>query len=278
MKQSLAKIFEDTTPEDNTFTALRKYVRGKIGRNDLIESDYFIMHVYSNEKRGYSEVEFEFDDEQEVASLLGISVHDVDFYNEVMQNDVAEIFEFDSLEEDFLEGSSEVWSWMDSANTRLLSEFAFNFIDSDELDFSDWEMIKELNDQLYDSFTNYTRRMIAILQKYMNFAATIKAKKSLKEDITRELSGTGFMVEDDLKEMSSNVSNLIFKYVEKNMLNDNLETLVKKVLVDNSHTWFPDWRHEPHYYLTSDNFDFVGYNEEIKVYLDKINNFYKNNR
>lgn len=278
MKQSLAKIFEDTTPEDNTFTALRKYVRGKIDRNDLIESDYFIMHVYSNEKRGYSEVEFEFDDEQEVASLLGISVHDVDFYNEVMQNDVAEIFEFDSLEEDFLEGSSEVWSWMDSANTRLLSEFAFNFIDSDELDFSDWEMIKELNDQLYDSFTNYTRRMIAILQKYMNFAATIKAKKSLKEDITRELSGTGFMVEDDLKEMSSNVSNLIFKYVEKNMLNDNLETLVKKVLVDNSHTWFPDWRHEPHYYLTSDNFDFVGYNEEIKVYLDKINNFYKNNR
>lgn len=277
MKQSLVEIFEDTTPEDNTFTALRKYVRGKIDRNDLIESDYFIMHVYSNEKRGYSEVEFEFDDEQEVASLLGISVHDVDFYNEVMQNDVAEIFEFDSLEEDFLEGSSEVWSWMDSANTRLLSEFAFNFIDSDELDFSDWEMIKELNDQLYDSFTNYTRRMIAILQKYMNFAATIKAKKSLKEDITRELSGTGFMVEDDLKEMSSNVSNLIFKYVEKNMLNDNLETLVKKVLVDNSHTWFPDWRHEPHYYLTSDNFDFVGYNEEIKVYLERIKNYYEKN-
>ena len=103
MKQSLAKIFEDTTPEDNTFTALRKYVRGKIDRDELIESDYFIMNVFSNEKRGYSEVEFEFDDEQEVASLLGISVYDVDFYNEVMQNEVAEIFDFDYLENDFLE-------------------------------------------------------------------------------------------------------------------------------------------------------------------------------
>lgn len=271
MKQSLAKIFEDTTPEDNTFTALRKYVRGKIGRNDLIESDYFIMHVYSNEKRGYSEVEFEFDDEQEVASLLGISVHDVDFYNEVMQNDVAEIFDFDYLENDFLEGSSDVWSWLNQENTKLLVDIGFKFVDDDvdEIDFSDWEMMKEMNETLYDSFPSRVQRIIATMQKYLNATATIKAKKSIKEDLTKKLEGTGFHVEDDLKIMTSTVTNLIVKYAENSMLNADLKTLVEKVL-RSAGGWYPDWRNEPYYYVQSDDFDFDGYNREMKDILEKI--------
>lgn len=271
MKQSLAKIFEDTTPEDNTFTALRKYVRGKIDRNDLIESDYFIMHVYSNEKRGYSEVEFEFDDEQEVASLLGISVHDVDFYNEVMQNDVAEIFDFDYLENDFLEGSSDVWSWLNQENTKLLVDIGFKFVDDDvdEIDFSDWEMMKEMNETLYDSFPSRVQRIIATMQKYLNATATIKAKKSIKEDLTKKLEGTGFHVEDDLKIMTSTVTNLIVKYAENSMLNADLKTLVEKVL-RSAGGWYPDWRNEPYYYVQSDDFDFDGYNREMKDILEKI--------
>ena len=271
MKQSLAKIFEDTTPEDNTFTALRKYVRGKIDRDELIESDYFIMDVYSNEKRGYSEVEFEFDDEQEVASLLGISVHDVDFYNEVMQNEVAEIFDFDYLENDFLEGSSDVWSWLNQENTKLLVDIGFKFVDDDvdEIDFSDWEMMKEMNGTLYDSFPSTVRRMIATMQKYLNATATIKAKKSIKEDLVKELKRTGFHVEDDLKIMTSTVTNLIVKYAENDMLNADLKTLVEKVL-RSAGGWYPDWRNEPYYYVQSDDFDFNGYNREMKDILEKI--------
>jgi len=271
MKQSLAKIFEDTTPEDNTFTALRKYVRGKIDRDELIESDYFIMNVFSNEKRGYSEVEFEFDDEQEVASLLGISVHDVDFYNEVMQNEVAEIFDFDYLENDFLEGSSDVWSWLNQENTKLLVDIGFKFVDDDvdEIDFSDWEMMKEMNGTLYDSFPSTVRRMIATMEKYLNAAATIKAKKSIKEDLVKELKRTGFHVEDDLKIMTSTVTNLIVKYAENDMLNADLKTLVEKVL-RSAGGWYPDWRNEPYYYVQSDDFDFNGYNREMKDILEKI--------
>jgi hypothetical protein len=271
MKQSLAKIFEDTTPEDNTFTALRKYVRGKIDRDELIESDYFIMDVYSNEKRGYSEVEFEFDDEQEVASLLGISVYDVDFYNEVMQNEVAEIFDFDYLENDFLEGSSDVWSWLNQENTKLLVDIGFKFVDDDvdEIDFSDWEMMKEMNGTLYDSFPSTVRRMIATMEKYLNAAATIKAKKSIKEDLVKELKRTGFHVEDDLKIMTSTVTNLIVKYAENSMLNADLKTLVEKVL-RSAGGWYPDWRNEPYYYVQSDDFDFNGYNREMKDILEKI--------
>ena len=271
MKQSLAKIFEDTTPEDNTFTALRKYVRGKIDRDELIESDYFIMNVFSNEKRGYSEVEFEFDDEQEVASLLGISVHDVDFYNEVMQNEVAEIFDFDYLENDFLEGSSDVWSWLNQENTKLLVDIGFKFVDDDvdEIDFSDWEMMKEMNGTLYDSFPSTVRRMIATMQKYLNATATIKAKKSIKEDLVKELKRTGFHVEDDLKIMTSTVTNLIVKYAENDMLNADLKTLVEKVL-RSAGGWYPDWRNEPYYYVQSDDFDFNGYNREMKDILEKI--------
>ncbi len=271
MKQSLAKIFEDTTPEDNTFTALRKYVRGKIDRDELIESDYFIMDVYSNEKRGYSEVEFEFDDEQEVASLLGISVHDVDFYNEVMQNEVAEIFDFDYLENDFLEGSSDVWSWLNQENTKLLVDIGFKFVDDDvdEIDFSDWEMMREMNGTLYDSFPSTVRRMIATMEKYLNAAATIKAKKSIKEDLVKELKRTGFHVEDDLKIMTSTVTNLIVKYAENSMLNADLKTLVEKVL-RSAGGWYPDWRNEPYYYVQSDDFDFNGYNREMKDILEKI--------
>jgi len=271
MKQSLAKIFEDTTPEDNTFTALRKYVRGKIDRDELIESDYFIMDVYSNEKRGYSEVEFEFDDEQEVASLLGISVYDVDFYNEVMQNEVAEIFDFDYLENDFLEGSSDVWSWLNQENTKLLVDIGFKFVDDDvdEIDFSDWEMMREMNGTLYDSFPSTVRRMIATMQKYLNATATIKAKKSIKEDLVKELKRTGFHVEDDLKIMTSTVTNLIVKYAENSMLNADLKTLVEKVL-RSAGGWYPDWRNEPYYYVQSDDFDFNGYNREMKDILEKI--------
>jgi hypothetical protein len=271
MKQSLAKIFEDTTPEDNTFTALRKYVRGKIDRDELIESDYFIMNVFSNEKRGYSEVEFEFDDEQEVASLLGISVHDVDFYNEVMQNEVAEIFDFDYLENDFLEGSSDVWSWLNQENTKLLVDIGFKFVDDDvdEIDFSDWEMMREMNGTLYDSFPSTVRRMIATMQKYLNATATIKAKKSIKEDLVKELKRTGFHVEDDLKIMTSTVTNLIVKYAENSMLNADLKTLVEKVL-RSAGGWYPDWRNEPYYYVQSDDFDFNGYNREMKDILEKI--------
>ncbi|MFN7583778.1 MAG: hypothetical protein ACK5P0_00310 [bacterium] len=271
MKQSLAKIFEDTTPEDNTFTALRKYVRGKIDRDELIESDYFIMNVFSNEKRGYSEVEFEFDDEQEVASLLGISVYDVYFYNEVMQNEVAEIFDFDYLENDFLEGSSDVWSWLNQENTKLLVDIGFKFVDDDvdEIDFSDWEMMKEMNGTLYDSFPSTVRRMIATMEKYLNAAATIKAKKSIKEDLVKELKRTGFHVEDDLKIMTSTVTNLIVKYAENDMLNADLKTLVEKVL-RSAGGWYPDWRNEPYYYVQSDDFDFNGYNREMKDILEKI--------
>jgi hypothetical protein len=271
MKQSLAKIFEDTTPEDNTFTALRKYVRGKIDRDELIESDYFIMNVFSNEKRGYSEVEFEFDDEQEVASLLGISVYDVYFYNEVMQNEVAEIFDFDYLENDFLEGSSDVWSWLNQENTKLLVDIGFKFVDDDvdEIDFSDWEMMKEMNGTLYDSFPSTVRRMIATMQKYLNATATIKAKKSIKEDLVKELKRTGFHVEDDLKIMTSTVTNLIVKYAENDMLNADLKTLVEKVL-RSAGGWYPDWRNEPYYYVQSDDFDFNGYNREMKDILEKI--------
>lgn len=271
MKQSLAKIFEDTTPEDNTFTALRKYVRGKIDRDELIESDYFIMNVYSNEKRGYSEVEFEFDDEQEVASLLNISVHDVDFYNEVMQNNVAEIFDFDYLENDFLEGSSDVWSWLNQENTKLLVDIGFKFVDDDvdEIDFSDWEMMEELNGTLYDSFPSTVRRIIATMQKYLNATATIKAKKSIKEDLMKKLEATGFHVEDDLKIMTSTVTNLIVKYAENDLLNADLKTLVEKVL-RSAGGWYPDWRHEPFYYVQSDDFDFDGYNREMKNILEKI--------
>jgi hypothetical protein len=271
MKQSLAKIFEDTTPEDNTFTALRKYVRGKIDRDELIESDYFIMNVFSNEKRGYSEVEFEFDDEQEVASLLGISVYDVYFYNEVMQNEVAEIFDFDYLENDFLEGSSDVWSWLNQENTKLLVDIGFKFVDDDvdEIDFSDWEMMKEMNGTLYDSFPSTVRRMIATMQKYLNATATIKAKKSIKEDLVKELKRTGFHVEDDLKIMTSTVTNLIVKYAENSMLNADLKTLVEKVL-RSAGGWYPDWRNEPYYYVQSDDFDFNGYNREMKDILEKI--------
>ncbi len=271
MKQSLAKIFEDTTPEDNTFTALRKYVRGKIDRDELIESDYFIMNVFSNEKRGYSEVEFEFDDDQEVASLLGISVYDVYFYNEVMQNEVAEIFDFDYLENDFLEGSSDVWSWLNQENTKLLVDIGFKFVDDDvdEIDFSDWEMMREMNGTLYDSFPSTVRRMIATMEKYLNAAATIKAKKSIKEDLVKELKRTGFHVEDDLKIMTSTVTNLIVKYAENSMLNADLKTLVEKVL-RSAGGWYPDWRNEPYYYVQSDDFDFNGYNREMKDILEKI--------
>ena len=229
------------------------------------------MDVYSNEKRGYSEVEFEFDDEQEVASLLGISVHDVDFYNEVMQNEVAEIFDFDYLENDFLEGSSDVWSWLNQENTKLLVDIGFKFVDDDvdEIDFSDWEMMKEMNGTLYDSFPSTVRRMIATMEKYLNAAATIKAKKSIKEDLVKELKRTGFHVEDDLKIMTSTVTNLIVKYAENSMLNADLKTLVEKVL-RSAGGWYPDWRNEPYYYVQSDDFDFNGYNREMKDILEKI--------
>lgn len=270
MKQSLTKIFEDTTPEYNTLTALRKYARGTIDRDELIESDYFITDVYSNERRGYSEVEFEFEDTGEVAGLLGAHYNDVDFFNEVMQNEVAEIFDFDYLENDFLEGSSELYDWLNSENTRIFMDIAFKFVDAEEIDFSDNEVIEELNNTLYDTFPSIIRQMIRIMEKYLNKVASIRARKEIKNDLDKELKNTGFVVKNDLRTMTSTVANLILKYAENNMLNADLETLVKEVLNKNKRSWFPEWRFEPHFYVQSDDFDFNGYNQEMNVILEKI--------
>ncbi len=251
----------------DAFISLRKFAKGKIGKQELYESDPLISKVReeSNE-RVKSEVYLEFENSGELLRILGLNDDDIWFYNAVNSYDSYELYDHHSASEDFENGYG-LWYYLDDENIETLEKIS-KFIYSEPFDLENSKFKEGLAKKLIELFP---RDMSDIFWDYTterNSEITYSARESIREEISDFFGNIEFeLIGEDI--LKTSVGELISLYIEEGIPHENLKNLFESYF-SRQGGMRGGWRDSEWEYSTDENFDKDSFNRTVKRNLDDM--------
>lgn len=276
MKKSLLHIFEDEQEQqDNIQKLLSNYVKGKISKYQLEESDNFINWVWEKYQRGTSLIQFNIS-ESDFLESLDLSEEDIWVYN--MLNNTYDSWEFNdfrTLEDDFKEGYSFLYDFFDEDNMEILKEIAKAVMPGVQFQLSD-EYLLKLNTKLWLLFEGEIESLIQDYMYYDNDARRQSALNEIKKEFDDVLEEHGFSFTKG--DVYGKVSHLVYfsKYFR---YNGDLRGLYDKIIEEMSKKIRGGWQDSLYDYFNPDLFDRDEYNRSANSSLTRIHDaiFEENN-
>jgi hypothetical protein len=251
----------------DTFMALRDFVKGKIDKSELEDSDPDIYHVREDRSnRGMSVIKLGFNDDK-FWKVVGLGEDDVWFLN--MINSYYSDYEFmDSytVTDDFKNGYI-IFYDLNEDNIEKLKQIS-RYIFPKKFDLENEEFRAEFAQKLLISFKSETQDIIDDYLTEKNREMTSVAQESINKELNDYFKSFGFTyVAND--EFTTTVGNLIMWYIRENSLQLPIYKLLPKIFSTNKDS-IGGWNENSYEYQDSEKFDSESFNNYVERKLDDI--------
>lgn len=215
----------------DSFIGLRQYVKGKISKWELMDTDKAIEDVYENSDRGLSELVLNIGQDG-ILKLLGLDEEDISVYNMVTSpyGNIYEVYEQSSIMDDTIEGYGRFWSDLDEDNQKLLSDIA-QYI-SPGVDFDVPQSRGEFFKLLSDAFPKETDNIISELTSELNGAIDSAMKNHVRDQVDAELESLNIKIVNG-RDIKLTVNQLMSYYIENNAILYSIKKLFSVVFKEN---------------------------------------------
>ena len=250
-----------------TFMALRDYVKGKIPKGELEDSDPDIYHVREDRSnRGQSTIKLGFNDDK-FWKNAGLGEDDIWFMK--MINSPYTDYEFMdsySVTDDFRNGYT-IFGELNEDNIEKLKQIS-RYIFPKKFDLENEEFRSDFADKLLTSFKSQTQDIIDDYHTEKNREMTDVAQERIKKELNDYFNEYGFnYIADD--EFTTTVANLIMLYIKENAIHEPLAKFLPKIFSSNNNS-IGGWQENSYEYQDSKNFDSDSFNNYVERKLDDI--------
>jgi hypothetical protein len=251
----------------DTFIALRDYVKGKISKYELEDSDPEIYHVREDRSnRGMSVLKLGFNDDK-FWNKTGLHEDDIWFLKVINSHySDYEFMDSYSISDDFKNGYI-IFHELNEDNIeklKLISRYIF----PKKFDLENDEFRSEFAEKLLSSFKRETEDILDDYHSEKNREMTQSAREGINKEITDYFNEFGFTFISD-EEFTTTVANLIMWYIRENSLQLSINELLPKIFSTNK-TQIGGWQENSYEYQNSEYFDSESFNSYVGSKLDQI--------
>jgi len=251
----------------DTFMALRDYVKGKIQKWELEDSDPEIYHVREdNSNRGQSVIKIGFNDDK-FWEKVGLHEDDV-WFMKMLKSPYSdyEFMDSYSVTDDFRNGYTIFYEFNED-NIEKLKRIS-RYIYPKKFDLESEDFRSDFADKLLSSFKSQTQDIIDDYQTEKNREMTQVAEESIDKELNNYFNEFGFtFVSDD--EFTTTVANLMMWYIRENSLQLPITELLPKIF-SSSKMSIGGWQENSYEYQDSEKFDSISFNNYAERKLDEI--------
>jgi len=250
-----------------TFMALRDYVKGKISKYELRETDPMIYHVNEDKSNlGQSVLKLGFNDDKFWNSA---GFHEDDIWFLKMINSYYTDYEFMdwyAVKDDFNNGYI-IFHELNDDNIEKLKRIA-KYIFPKKLELDNDEFKSDFAEKLLSSFKNETENILSDYHSEKNSEMMQTARDGVNREVKNYFNEFGFsLIHDD--EFTTTVANLIMWYTRENSIHLSIEELLPKIFATNK-AHIGGWQENSYEYQDSERFDSLSFNNQVERNLDKI--------
>ena len=251
----------------DTFMALKDYVKGKIDKGELEDSDPEIYHVREDKSnRGQSVIKLGFNDKK---FWEKVGLHEDDVWFMKMINSYYSDYEFMdsySVKEDFTNGYT-IFYELNDDNIEKLKRIS-RYIFPKKFDLENEEFRSKFAEKLLSSFKRETQDILDDYQSEKNREMSHVAQKSIQKELNDYFNEFGFTyIPDD--EFTTTVANLMMWYIRENAIHEPITDLLPKIF-SSSKMSIGGWQENSYEYQDSKEFDSVSFNNYVERKLDEI--------
>lgn len=266
-KFQLKLVFINNMASFDTFMALRDFVKGKISRYELEDSDSDIYHVsVDNSNRGLSVVKLRFNDDKFWKSV-GLHEDDIWFMGMINSNYSGyEFMDWYSVKDEFVNGYT-VFGELNEDNIEKLKLIS-RLIYPKKFDLENEQFRVDFANKLINTFKVEIEDILSDYLSEKNSEMTQVAQESIEKELNDYFKEAGFTyVSDD--EFTTTVGNLVMWYIRENSLQLPIEELLPKIFASNKIN-VGGWQEDTYEYQDAEKFDSVSFNLSVERNLDKI--------
>lgn len=253
----------------DTFMALRDFVKGKISKYDLQDSDPSITNVKENKSNlGQTKIVLSFPGDDRVLGMMGLSDDDIWFYN--MINSYYSDYEFIDyyqVKDDFRDGYI-IYGELDEENTEKMKMIA-QFVYPAKFDLTNESFRKNFSEKLFELFNRETEEILSDYLSEKNSEMSKVADKKVNEDMNRYFEELDFTLSNS-ETLEIPVANLIMWYIRTNSVHLPLSELIEKVFEENKADRIGGWAENSYEYQDDEYFDSESFNSYVGRKLDEI--------
>lgn len=252
----------------DTFMALRDYVKGKIPKWELEDSDPNIYSVREDRSNpGQSVIRIEFDNDDKFWKSADLHEDDVWFMK--MINSSYSDYEFMdsySITDDFRNGYT-IFGELNEDNIEKLKRIS-RYIFPKKFDLENEDFRSEFAKKLLSSFKRETEDILDDYHTEKNREMTQSAQEGINKELTNYFNDFGFTYVS-YDEFTTTVANLVMWYIRENALQLSINELLPKIFSTNS-TQIGGWHENSYEYQDSEKFDSHSFNNYVERKLDEI--------
>lgn len=273
LRKNRRKIFEnqeDENASDNFIDALKKFSRGQIDKYELQDMDDSIT-VFNGSPLGTSEVVVEFENDNELFKVIGLSEDDIWF--EGMVNSTYNNWEFTEFRQtldDFLEGYG-ILSYFNQENNEKLKLISDLILPEKEFNIDGEEFRVEFSRLLYDLFEGEIENIISEFTHYKDREMIESAQNTINSELDESLKRLGFEFYTKYYEISTTVTNLRVWAVRLGITDvPDAKTLITKIFEENEDRSLGGWSDMMYEFQDEQYFDDKNFNDYVERQLDTI--------
>jgi hypothetical protein len=249
------------------FFTLRKYLRGKVDKNYLFNSDQLIYDV-----RTYSDntetLILEFENDVDFYETINLDEDDMTFLDYVNSSSGWEFTSFDNLWDDTHQGYG-IFNYFNVENNKKLEKIKNYLNPSLELD-SDKDL-KILFGYLDDSFSRQTNNMISELSYQINNSSNENAQIETAKEIDGVLDAMGFSSIRKWDKLEIEISSLLLLYSKVGQNDLSIRELISMYLKKSELTkYIGNWYENSYEFESTAHVNWDRLYREFDDELDKI--------
>jgi nucleoid DNA-binding protein len=214
-----------------TFASLRDYAKGKISKDELLESDDLFSYMKEDRTTpGQSVMSVEFNNYEEFLKTFGFSEDDIWFYLQITSPYSSyEFYDYYSSVDQFIDGYG-IYNVLDDDNTELLKKIGRMILPM-KVNLESEEYRKSLSEKLMTNFKDEINSLINDFTYEMNHQMQRTAQDVISKDVDEYFLNLGFESISNTG-VKITIADLLSLYMRDGEIQLSLTELFKKLFED----------------------------------------------
>lgn len=271
----IRRIVEDSNDDSedtntNLLMALRAFAKGKISSDDLYEVDDSIHYIDKKTPLGQTILTIEFEDEDELLSLIDLDENDRWFMRALNSYDGYEFLDSYQISQDFQEGYI-VYYDLNEENTEKLKEISAVILSGTNFDLNNEEFRSSLSEVLLDMFPREVDDILSDYHMEKEHEMNIVAKRAVKTEFDDVLENIGVSINYNFDKIDVKLADLYMSALQSNLYNDNAKEMVTNIIKKSAggHS-FGGWAENSYEFQDQNEFDSESFNNYVGKRFDDI--------
>lgn len=257
--------------KDNLFIALRNFIKGKIGVNELYDADNSIEDIRVKSPIGKTLLNIKFKD-RELEEGIGLDSDDVWFLRALNSYDGYQFIDDYSGKDDFLEGYI-FRHYINDENKEKLKFISSILLPNEKFDTDELEFSSKFANILFDSYNKETKEIIYDYASERNNQMSEGAKSYIQKNFFDALNELGIKIVDeyDFNEVQIELADLYMNALRFGLYDKKATDIVKRIIIaENKDKNFGGWYDMSYEISSSGDMDLESFNRTVSNELDTI--------